>query len=279
MRAKIFVLWLAVLALGFTAIAQQPQPLTVWYDYTVKPGKEDGFLELVKTVGAPVRNQLMAEGVVQAWGMETPLLRNPNGSTHTIWVNVNDWAGVDKVQKAMAAQLAKLASEEAKSARKPAMTTAERSRDVFDMTKTRDWVTRDLVSGFTKNMPGPGYLPYTRYNFIKVEPGKGMEYRQAWEKYNKPVFDKLIADGVIDAYGLSVEEVRTEGSFTHFTWIGMKDLAAMDKMRSAFIADRDRRSQEERESIGDLFNSLTDGNASRQMVTISRMFHLAEPKK
>jgi hypothetical protein len=59
----------------------------------------------------------------------------------------------------------------------------------------------------------------------------------------------------------------------------MKDLAAMDKMRSAFIADRDRRSQEERESIGDLFNSLTDGNASRQMVTISRMFHLAEPKK
>ena len=28
------------------------------------------------------------------------------------------------------------------------MTTAERTREVFDMSKTRDWLTRDLVSGY-----------------------------------------------------------------------------------------------------------------------------------
>ena len=39
----------------------QPQPLTFFYDYTVNPGKEEEFMNLIKTVGAPVRDKLMAD--------------------------------------------------------------------------------------------------------------------------------------------------------------------------------------------------------------------------
>jgi hypothetical protein len=35
---------------------------------------------------------------------------------------------------------------------------------------------------------------------VKVRPGKGLDYRRAWEKYNKPVYDKLVADHVVLAY-------------------------------------------------------------------------------
>jgi len=62
------------------------QPLTFWYEYTVNPGKEAQFLELVKTVGAPVRDKLMADGVVLAWGVHSGFLRAPGNSTHTILV-------------------------------------------------------------------------------------------------------------------------------------------------------------------------------------------------
>ena len=277
MLKRLSMAWALSLVFCLSLAAQQapaPQPLTLWYDYTVQPGQDDGFMALVKTVGAPVRDKLMAEGVVQAWGIEVPMLRMPGSPTHTVWVSVNDWAGVGKVQSAMADQLAKLAAEEAKTRQK---TTAQRARETFDTTKTRDWLTRDLVSGYASNMP-QGVLPHTRYFFTKVKPGKGAEYRKTWEKYIKPVLDKLTADGVILAWGLGVEEVRTEGSFTHFTWVATGNMSDWDKIRAAFAADREHRSEKEREAISDAFNDLTDADAARQLVTRSIMFHVPAPK-
>lgn len=269
---------LGVLASSAAAQQPQPQPLTFYYDYTVRAGKEADFMDLVKTVGQPVRDRLMAEGVVMGWGIEVPLLRHPESATHTIWFTVEDYSGIEKVQAAMAAQQEKLAAEEAARKAPKGTTTAERSRDVFDGSKTRDWLTRDLVSGMSKTPPPAGALPYTRYNLVKVHQGKGAAYRAAWEKYNKPVYDKLVADGTIWAYGLAVEAIKTSGDFTHFVWVAAKDLASLDRVGAAIGADRARRSQEERTSITDLMTSLTDGDAARSMVTRSIVFRIPGQK-
>jgi hypothetical protein len=71
---KIFLLPLVFLFVCSAVMGQQtqPQPLNFYYDYTVRPGQEAEFMELVKTVGAPVRDKLMADGVILAWGIETP---------------------------------------------------------------------------------------------------------------------------------------------------------------------------------------------------------------
>ena len=285
---KNFLLSLAFLFVCSAVMGQQtppqPQPLTFYYDYTIKPGKEDEFMELIKTVGAPVRDKLMAEGVVLAWGMETPVLRYPGGTTHLIWFAVANWDGVDKVLSGMEAQLQKIAAEDAKrvesahaSKQKPPMTTAERQREVFDMSKTRDWLTRDLFSNFGPPPPA-GFLPITRYNFIKVKPGKAGDYRRAWDKYNKPVYDKLVADGVVAAYGMAVEEVKTDGEWTHFVWIATANMAALEKIGPAFAADRQRRSEEERTAVAELFGSLTEPDKARSIVTRSRIFRIPPPK-
>jgi hypothetical protein len=287
MRKLIFVSLTTILLCCAAAGQQaqpQPQPLTFWYDYKVVPGKEEELMNLVKTVGAPVRDKLMADGVVLAWGLETPVLRYPGGTTHLIWFTVANWDGVEKVMNGMEAQLAKLAAEDAKATeaalakkQKPPMTTAERTREVFDMSKTRDWLTRDLVTGFGPPPPA-GLLPFVRYNFVKVKPGKGADYRRAWEKYNKPVYDKLVADGVVLAYGLAVEEVKTDGDFTHFVWVATANMAAADKIGPAFTADRMRRSEEERTAIGDLFLGLIEPDMSRSIVTRCRIFRLPPQK-
>jgi hypothetical protein len=266
------------------ASAQQAQqPLTFWYEYHVNPGKEEEFLNLVKTVGQPVRDKLMADGVVLAWGVEVPMLRIPENATHMIWYSVADYAGLEKVDSAMREQIAKLTAEAAKgsSGKKGAAAPAgplEHIREITDFAKTHDYLTRDLVSGFAPSMPPAGTLPVVRYNFTKVKPGKGGDYRKAWEKYNKPIFDKLAADGTILAFGLSVEDVRTDGDFTHYVWIATKDLATQDKVRAAFLADRDKRSQEEQDSITHLFASLTEPDAARNELNRSLIFHLPGPK-
>jgi len=92
------------------------------------------------------------------------------------------------------------------------------------------------------------------------------------------VYDKLVTDGVVMAYGLAVEEVKTDGDFTHFVWVAAANLAAFDKIGPAFVADRGRRSEEERNAISDLFTSLTEPDMARSIVTRSRIFKVATPK-
>jgi len=287
MKFRILTLLALAMLWSVSAFAQQqsPQPLTHWSEYAVKPGKEEEFLNLVKTVGQPVRDKLMADGVILAWGLESPILRGHSTGTHLIWYAVADWSGIEKVESAMAAQLAKIAAEDAKAAEegrkkgaKSAGGTMARIAETLDLDKTKDYLTRDLVFVPGQTMPPAGSLPFTRYNFTKVKPGRGEAYRNAWDKYNKPVFDKLVADGVLLAYGLAVEEVRTTGDFTHFTWYAVKSLGDFDKVRAAFIADRDRRSKEERDAITEAFLHAVDAEASRSEVDSALIFHLAGQK-
>jgi hypothetical protein len=284
MKKRLFFCLLAMLLSCISSAAQQakPQPLIFWYVYTIQPGKEDEFMDIVKTVGQPVRDKLMADGVVQAWGAQASMLRVPGNGTHWIWYVVNDWSGIEKVDAAMRAQIAKMSSTDSmaaagKKGQKPAAAPMDRLGQIADLSKTHDYVTRELVSNESPTTPA-GVLPYTRYAFVKVKPGKGGDYRKAWEKYNKPVYDKLVADGVILGYGLDVEDVRTSGEFTHFTWVDTKDLAGMDKLRAAFMADREHRTQEEQDAISNLFGSLVDADASRGEIARSLIFHVPAPK-
>ncbi len=285
MKKRILLCFAVVLMMCLTAAAQDAkmQPLTFWYEYTVNPGKDAQFMELVKTVGAPIRDKLLADGVILAWGVHVGLLRSPGNSTHTIWYSVADWSGVEKVDSAMRAQIGKLDDEAMKSgtAKKGSSggaTVTSRMMEAADVSKTRDYITRDLVFVTGTGAPPTGVLPWTRYNYVKAKPGKGADFRKVWEKYNKPVFDKLVADGVVLAYGLSVEEVRTDGDFTHFVWYATKDLAAFDKVRAAFTADRDKRSQEEQDAISAEFLKTIEPDASRSEVGRSIMFRVGAMK-
>jgi hypothetical protein len=286
MKTRVILCLFLVLLSSIPSAAQQSQPqiqpLTFWYGYTINPGKEDEFLDLVKTVGQPVRDKLMADGVVLAWGVQVSLLRVPGNSTHFIWYAVADYAGVEKVDSAMRAQIAKLNDEASKSGaakkgQKPSTSVTARLGEVADMSKVHDFLTRDLVIGLSSSAPA-GVLPYSRYNFFKVKPGEGADFRKAWEKYNKPIFDKLLADGVVLAYGLAVEDIRTDGDFTHFVWYDVRDLASFDKVRAAFLSDRDHRSQEEQDALTRLFVSLQDADAARSEVCRSLIFHVPTPK-
>ena len=126
--------------------------------------------------------------------------------------------------------------------------------------------------------PAAGVLPYTRYNFVKVKPGKGPQYRRTWEKYNKPVFDKLVADRTVLAFGLAAEDVKTDGDWTHFVWIATADMAGGDKVGAAFAADRARRSEKERNEITEEFLEATEPDKARSMITRSRIFKVAPMK-
>jgi hypothetical protein len=286
MKKKVLFLFAMALLWCATASAQQMQPITFVSDYWVKPGKEEDFMWLVNNLGAPVRDKQMADGVILAWGVDVPVLRAPGQPTHTIWYDVYDWAGVEKVQGAMAARLAEFAAQDKKAAeearrkgQKPPKTVAERIEETFDTSKTKDWVFRNLYVKFSSGAPPAGMLPYGRIFVASAKPGKFDEWRAAFSKYFAPTLDALVDKGVIGAWGLGIEEVKTTGDFTHYVWVSYPNMAAMDTVRNTFVALAASRSEVESHHMNHLFTDTSDPNAARSFVFRAMIFKIGGPPK
>ncbi len=290
MRTRV-ILALAM-ALGWTASAAAQsamggQPVTVVGDYYVRPGKEEEFLNLVKAVAEPAYGKLMADGVVLAWGVGVPLLHAPGAATHNVWFSVADMGGVEKALAALQEQIGKLEAEEKKAAEeaakkkgRPAVKSlAERFQDAADSTKHKDWLFRSVVMGGSGAPPPAGTMPYSWISITRVLPGQATEYRQLWEKYVRPVYDKLVADGAILGYELGTEETRTTDDFSHFTLVSLPNLAAREKVRAAFNAANEARSEETRKQITQSFLGVIDPAASRAFILRTVVFHAGAPPK
>lgn len=284
---RVFVLLVLAMASCVAAAAQQmppAQPLSVVADYWTRPGREADFMELIRTVGAPVRDKLMADGVILGWGVDVPFMPTPGAPTHTIWYDVPNWAALEKVQAAMAARFAQLDDEDKKAAdearkknMKPGKSFRERVNEVLDEGKTRTWIFRNLeVTGGSP--PPAGALPYMRIYSVKAKPGMGQDWREAFDKYVKPTLDSLAKSGAIYAWGLGQEEVKTEGSFTHFVWVSYPNLAALDRQRTAFAAMGAERSAETNDHIAQAFNNSSDPDAARSFILRAVIFKMAPPK-
>ena len=109
----------------------------------------------------------------------------------------------------------------------------------------------------------PAAWPYRTYSGVKVKPGKGSEWLKLFEKYNKPVLDKLVADGAIYGYGVDVEDFHTEDPGWRWVWVVTTNLAAFDKIDASFDAANEKRSEAERAAIAEQFSRVTEASAHR----------------
>jgi hypothetical protein len=140
----------------------------------------------------------------------------------------------------------------------------------FDLAKHRDSLYRVLASD--GRAAAAGGKPYIQVTFGKVQPGKGGEFRATWEKYNKPLTDKLVADGTLLGYGLAAASPQGD-AFTHVGWITFPNLAARDKYIAAFGA----RSADEVKEANEAFAKAIDGDATRGVLLRSIIFETTAP--
>jgi hypothetical protein len=188
---------------------------------------------------------------------------------------------MDKVFAAFEEQEKKIKAEdeqraaEARRRGRPAPRTVEQEfMETVDMQKHADRVLRSILIN-VKAVPA-GTLPYTSISSTRLQPGKAQEWRQLWEKYNKPVFDKLVADGTIFGYGVDREDQHSSDPGWRWAWVLMPNLATTDKLIRAFEADRQARSPEERAAITRQFQEITVPDAHRDELFRAAIFAAAE---
>jgi hypothetical protein len=238
-------------------------------NFNVEFGKDTEFVDLVNKFDTPMFEQLMNKGLVMAWGLSTPVMHQPGSPTHAIWWTSPSMAEMDQVIAAFEANEKKMLEED------PGI--FQTMAEIVDLSKHYDVCFRDLVSGFGAPPPA-GAKPYTWIFTTKVHYGHGEEYVTLWNKYTKPLLDKMVAEGRVGAYGLSIQEVKMTDEFSHFTWVSVPSFTDYEKVRAAYMADRKSRPADEQKKLTAEIARITDPDASRTYVLREEILHVAAPK-
>lgn len=241
-RTVLICAFMLLVALG--AAAQDSGPYSYLAEFQVKPGMGDDFVELTKKYDKPLFDGLVEEGAVLAWGLDTRVIHEEGTASHMLWWVTSDLGGMDKVFAGFAAM--EVSDED-----------EERFRQSVDLNKHHDHLTRSIAVNISEGEPSAP--PYTYWSFVKVKRGKGSDWRELFDKYTKPVLDKLVEDGTLYGYGVDVEWVHTEDPGWRAMWVVATSMGAFDNVRAAFAASAQERPEEAREAIGYMFRKVTEG--------------------
>ena len=250
---------LAVSAL-LCAAGLQAQPyksLTSVTTFKVASGKEAAFVEKAKPFLAPL-DKLMASGVVLAYGIDTDMLHVPGESNVAIWAVVPNY---DAAQKEGDAIQAFIKANPGLMADLAGLT---------DMAAHHDFIMR---SNEEKHRAVPaGAMPVGDFDVQKVKPGRMQDFMGLFRRYDQPVLDKLLADGVIYGYSVDTEAVHTGSPGTVWSIVTMPDLGTKDKVNAAFAAAQEKLPEAERNITEKLYYDMVEPGSHRDSLSVSVVF-------
>jgi hypothetical protein len=215
------------------------------------------FVEGFELYEQPVLEQLFEDGTIVEWGLDASSLHRPDGYTHSTWFSATSLAGLERVLDAYDAAMEAHGDEGTRAL-----------ADFASMiTKHRDYILRDLDRGSSGAQLDGGYWVGS---FLSVEPGQGSEYRSWWDTHTKPLFEQLLADGTIVSYGLTVEDMITEGFGGRTSWYIVRNADALDTVRAAFRASwRDMTEEGRRARLQSLLATIEEGTFQEFMSELS----------
>lgn len=214
---------LGVLLASLPAVAQEKaQPLTWLVNVSVKPGKWMEFEKMAEKFNKPVLEKLLAQGVIASYGLAYQTVGPPKQS-YMYWVTAADWAAMAKVEKAFEENRKGMKEAEMKELIGGYLANTDADQE-------SSAVVRHVVFA-----AAPGSKPrYLVRHAYKVKPEHAGAATKMFTEFNAPVYDSLLAAGTIGGYGMVVQEMHTDPSWTHTGWTTIADLSHLDAIDQAF---------------------------------------------
>ena len=243
-KRTMLVLAALVLALAapLASWAQQQEPPTFIRvaDWTIPRGNWEEYVAFTKKNVQPLFEKLMADGTITGWGFFSTAVHEEDGYTHGSWYSANSIANSEKAL----AELVKLPQS-------PIITAGPKHRDYL------------LRAPLLRTRAASGSNGYLWVSGTLVQPGKGQEWRELWDKYTKPVYDELLANGTIVFYAINVEQVHTLNPGQRWVVYVAPSADAIDKVRAAFEAAGQKRGADANRGIGQAFADVTVAGVHR----------------
>ncbi len=216
----------------YTYLSEWAVPRAQWADM-VKVDEQD----------RPLMDKLVADGTLTGYGAFTNLIHQEGEATHGTWFSATSEGGLMKALEAVYAQ--------------PGSTTAP----VESASKHWDYVLVSRIYGQRSGKSEGGYLAGDSWD---VKPGEMREYSDLMKSVFVPVYEKLLADGVVTSYGMDTEDFHTQklGRVSFYFTTG--DASGLDKVSKAVDEVLDKnpalgaafRSMVEREGHHDFLDRL-----------------------
>ena len=239
-----------VLAAASIAAAQDQAPITSVHLYKVKPEARRFWNDNIKRNIVPVMKKLMDEGTVVAYGADEDMMHMENAPNADFWYSVPNFAALEKAMKAVQDMLAKMPEAE-----------AAKLMAAHDQNAHSDFLARAMYFKAGKRLES--VLPWSRYTMNKVKPGKMGDYRRAWEKYRKPLLDRLVDEGTILSYSLESSILHTSDPGIVWEFVNVTSLDALDKLGAAQREMNQRMSEAERQARTQAYEGVTESAAHR----------------
>lgn len=253
------LLVLIALAWALPAAAQDSRVYVRVELWDVKREMWSAFAKDFEKNDLPVYQKLLADGVINEYGIDSVWLHNPEGYTHSTWHSATSMAAMDKVRDAF------IAAEKARGEQEQARLDMEFAKM---LNKHRDYLL--LVEG-QKAKASKLDKAYFYEASIAVKRGEGDSYLSHWSEYNRPVFERLMREGVVLAYGRGREEITTEGQDRRASWYVVADLAGHDKVQAALRETWSKLTEEQRRARLVSIWAYSEPNSFRENMT--RLIH------
>jgi len=202
-----------------------PMPLSWVGMDKVKPGKGMQYPALFAKYNKPLLDQMVADGIAMSWGVGYELA-GPGGFNYLVWITMPGWAGMGAVEAAFDANYEGMSEEEQ-------ATMMSEWMDVVETGDEQYMLLRHTV--FSAN-PDAKYK-YLRLSNYTAKPGYGDDVSKMFKSFVEPVYSQLLEDGVIAGYGLIEQAIHSDSTFTHEAWITFDELADLEKVEKAFMAE------------------------------------------
>lgn len=181
--------------------------------------------ELEKNV-RPVLQKMMQQGTVWDYGTYMNLVNEDEISTNGYWFGVPTMVALGKALD----EVAKL----------PASALADSA------IKQHDYLLRRELR-LTRPSNGTNGCFY--FNSTLIQPGKQGQWREWWDRYQKPLYEKFLADGMITSYEIATGEMHTmDPNYQYLIWVTPSD-EALDKMNDAWVSRGKHQTPEEKRAM------------------------------
>ena len=259
MKKTILTLTLATLLVVPGMLVAQDEPSAyIWINYvTAKAGQGDALTKAMIEEDSKSFNPLVDSGAALDWGIAMPVIHDDGVDySHVEWITFAGWAGADAFMgKFMEMQQSRSDEERAALQAKFEAATEDGSH--------ADGVYRVELSG-----PGSERPAYINLGYYTAKPGKMGDAKEFYEDMAVPVWDKLMADGSINSYGLAVPAVHRGADHTHMGWYSSANLATRDVVEGAFDAAEAARSEEENKAMGERWMETFDPAGHKDQILV-----------
>jgi len=195
--------------------------------------------DLDKTVH-PTLESLLQEGAVLAYGLYVTTVNEDEGITNGFWFEIPSLVAMEKVQD----KLAKLMP----------------STIVNSAIRHHNYLFRVILRNSRSARGSNGYF---YVNSTLLQPGKRDQWREWWHKYQKPMYDQFLAEGLITSYELDSGEIHTmDPNWIYLAYV-IPTAEALDKINNEFRIRVEKRSTEENQAINSALEVLVVAGSHR----------------